>query len=382
MRLSARAVLLGLVTAIAATADPRVARAGDVTVARRIFAEGVRLYQRGDWEGARRLFREADAEYHSPTIDYNLGLTEERLGHPQAAVDRYEAYLAANGDKGELASSAAVAIAQIKARSTRLRIETTPPGGRIFVDGAALDEPAPTHLLVPAGHHVIVAQGDGWRDEQTIEVRGAGDALSVVLSGSPAPPVTAAPIAAPSPLDPTSPEPVGAKEPTADAAPSEPRPDAVVWGAAFAMAPMYLLGVSNPAAANSREAASFIAGPLVEIGYALTDRFELLGRALVGIGPDGDPSYGYMGGPGLSYRVGDALWLGASFLGGRIETRVHDTRYGTELVFGTMLEAGIVILRKPYGEWLASVQPSVLLARNEVNNTTLFLPISFGYRAY
>ena len=48
------------------------------------------LYQTGDWEGAARHFREADAEHHAPAIVYNLGLSEEKLGHPQAAVDAYE----------------------------------------------------------------------------------------------------------------------------------------------------------------------------------------------------------------------------------------------------------------------------------------------------
>jgi len=86
----------------------------------------VKLYQQGDYEGARRLFKQADAEHHAPAIVYNLALAEEKLRHPQAAVDAYEAYVGEVGEQGELSSSAAVAIAQIKTRPTTLRIATKP----------------------------------------------------------------------------------------------------------------------------------------------------------------------------------------------------------------------------------------------------------------
>ena len=111
--------LLGLASALPA-------RAGDVEAARRAFADGVQLFRVGDYEGARRLFLKADAEHHAPAIVYNLGMAEERLGHPQPAVDAYEAYVAEAGESGEFSSSATVAIAQLKARSTRLRISTEP----------------------------------------------------------------------------------------------------------------------------------------------------------------------------------------------------------------------------------------------------------------
>src|SRR5207244_3515958 len=118
LRASARDVVLTIALLLSST---QPAHAGDVEVARKIFADGVKLYQQGDYEGARRLFKQADAEHHAPAIVYNLALAEEKLRHPQAAVDAYEAYVAEVGDRGELSSSAAVAIAQIKARATKLR---------------------------------------------------------------------------------------------------------------------------------------------------------------------------------------------------------------------------------------------------------------------
>src|SRR5688500_5278260 len=101
LRASARDGLL--IVALLVCAPPR-AHAGDVDAARKIFAEGVKLYQQGDWEGARRLFKKADEEHHAPTIVYNLALADEKRGALQAAVDAYEAYVAEVGEKGEYSS--------------------------------------------------------------------------------------------------------------------------------------------------------------------------------------------------------------------------------------------------------------------------------------
>lgn len=335
----------------------------------------MKLYRAGDYEGARRLFVQADAEHHAPPIVYNLALAEEKLNHLDAAVERYEAYVAEVGAKGELAPAAAIAIAQIKARATKLRIETKPPGARVFVDGTPLGEPSPATVLVPAGRHVVVVQGDGWRAEEDVTAAGGGDAVTVTLAEAPQREDGSAPPAAPAP----APEP----------APPEGS-EGLAWGAAFAIVPAYLLGVDtrdkSPAEAaattNARDAATIVAGPLVEIGWALSPDFVFLARGAAGIGPDAKPSYAFMGGPGLSARVASRLWVGATFLGGQLETRAFDARYGTDLVFGTMLEVNAVILKKTHGEWIAGLQPALLLTRRDQDNTTFFFPLTFGYRAY
>ena len=381
MRAAARYLLLA-----ALVASP--ARAGDVELARKTFAEGVKLFQRGDYEGARRLFRDADREHHAPAIVYNLALAEEKLGHAQAAVDAYEAYVAEVGDQGELSSAAAVAIAQLRARSTRLRIETKPPGARLFVDGTALREPSPTSYLVPAGHHLVFAQGDGWTKEEEIEARGTGDTMQVILDGPAEPPK---PAPQPLPVEPTPdpPKPVPAKPEMPAEPPAEP--DAIVWGAQFAIVPCFLLPVTertpeqiaagdNPL--NTASGLSILAGANGELGWALTERFEFFARGFIGIGPDAKPSYGYWLGPAISYRVGTSAWLGASFIGGEIATRLRGVPYGTDQVFGMTLEAMFSILKKPHGEWLIGLQPGFLLTHMQNDNTTFFFPVMFGYRAY
>lgn len=363
----------------------RPASAGDVAKARKVFADGVRLYQTGDYEGARRLFKEADAEHHAPAIVYNIGLAEERLGHRQAAVDAYESYVAEAGERGDLTGAAVAAIAQLRASSTKLRIESKPAGARVFLDGSTLGEATPTTVLVGAGHHVIVAQGEGWRAERDLEAKGGGEALTVALEEPPR--VTAV---APPMLD-VPPSPPAIAIVPVDASPPVRRtlepaePEDLVWGAAFAIAPAVMLGVPQDAAGtkeNTKNIATVLAGPLLEIGYALSENIEFLGRGLIGIGPDAKPSTMYMGGPGLSFRFFDRLWLGATFIGGRIDSARSGVPYSTDLVFGVIGEASIVVIKKPHGEWLVGLQPSFLLTEMRNDNTTLFIPMSFGYRGY
>ena len=373
-------VLAALVSSVASDA-----RADDVEAARKDFAEGVRLYQRGDYEGARRLFKKADTEHHAAPVLYNLARTEERLLRAQAAVDAYEAYVGEAGEGGEFTGAAVVAITQIKARSTRLRIETRPTGARIFVDGFPLSDSSPTTFLVSAGHHVVVAQGEAFRAERDVEVTGNGDSLSVTLE---APLSDASAPLSPSDthsLPPTPPTPPSPPVATAVAdhpsLPPPAAPDGFVWGAAFALAPYHLIGAAS-SLPNSESKTQVMAGAILEAGHAVTDRFEFLARGFVALGPDGKPSYAIMGGPGLSLRIGTSVWLGATFLAGQIETVAEGKRYGTDVVFGTMLEATFVVLPTSAGQWTVGIQPGLLLTNKPPDNTTFFFPLSFGYRAY
>jgi hypothetical protein len=372
-----------LLFAVALLATTEGAKAGDVARARQIFGEGVRRYQAGDFEGALRLFRQADEEHHAAAITYNMGLAEEKLGHLHAALEAYETYLQEAGPKADLATAATEAAAQIKARTTRLMIETRPPGGTVLVDGTKLRYPAPTSVVVPAGQHQVRAEGDGWSNEREVTARGVGDGLILILERpeqQPPPPVAKA-SEEPSSLSPARPLPAPMTDGDRAAEERPSGPDGLVWGATFAITPAYMLGVTTAGANNATGGLSIVAGPVLELGYALTEKVEFLGRALFGIGPDGKPSYAYMGGPGLSYHAGP-VWLGATFIGGQLETRVHGVRYGTDIVFGGMLEANVVVIDKPQGQWLAGVQPSMLLTEMRQDNTAFFVPLSFGYRSY
>jgi hypothetical protein len=222
----------------------------------------------------------------------------------------------------------------------------------------------------------VVAQGEGWRAEADVEAQGAGDTLAVSLktpdaSAPPAPPVSPAqPAVPPAVVDDRVAEPKAAAV-----------PDGLVWGAAFALAPYHLLGAGN-GTSNAEATTQVVAGAILEVGHAVTDRFEFLARGFVALGPDGHPTYAFMGGPGLSLRLGSSLWLGATFLGGKLETVSNEVRYGTDLVFGAMAEATVAIIATTHGQWTVGMQPGVLLTDKQRDNTAFFFPLTFGYRAY
>lgn len=369
MRLSGALLLVCVVIASAGEAR---ADADDPEGARRDFGDGVRLLQLGDFEGARRLFKQADAKHHAVSIVYNLGLAEERLGHVQAAVDAYEAYVSEAGDAGELSATAAVAIAQVKSRSTRLRIGTTPAGARLFVDGAPLIEASPAIWLVSAGHHVIVAQGNGWRAEQDVEARGVGDVVEVTMqpTANAAVPATAAPVPATS----------GERGETVT--PPTHAPDGLVWGAAFALVPFHMFGAVNKDRGNGDGTTQMAAGGIVELGYVIADEVALLVRSLIAFGPDGEPTTLHMSGIGLSVRVARRVWLGASFIGGQLATEARSAPFQTDLVFGALFEATYAVISTRLGQWSVGVQPGFLLATEGYENPAIVLPVTFGFHAY
>ncbi len=243
-------------------------------------------------------------------------------------------------------------------------------GARLFVDGTALAEPSPTALLVSAGHHVIVAEANTWRGEQDVEARGTGDVLEVMVKPS---------AAVPAPRADGDADVAGVAEPRAAASDG---PDGVVWGATFALVPFHLLGAPNKDKGNGLGATQMAAGGIVEIGYALTDRFVLLARSLIAFGPDAKPTTLHMSGIGFSIRAGSYLWLGASFIGGQLATRAKDANYQTNLVFGTILEASVAVITTRFGQWMVGFQPGLLLATKAYENAAFVLPFTFGFRAY
>ena len=368
-----RASLL-LAALLLGSASP--ARANALTDARAHFADGVRRYQEGDYEGARFLFQQANTEHHAAAIVYNVARAEERLSHPQAAVDAYDAYIAEAGEKGEFTQAAVLALARIRASSPQLHIESKPAGARLFVDGTQARDPAPTRVLVPPGRHHIVAEGEGWRAETDVEATSPG-AVPVTLV---APENASTGPAAPPPARGAPARDVGAAAPSARGV-----SDGFVAGAQFVLVPHDF--IATKASASSSFGLS--AGLLADAGYALTDNLILVGRGLVTVGSKGSPGTVLMGiGVGMSYRVHESIWIGAAFMGGRAllpgafnPVGDEQRRFDTDYVFCPSLEISVAVLTKPYGQWLLSAYPGYFFA-SPTDNDVFFVPIGFGLRTY
>jgi hypothetical protein len=363
------------------------ALADDVADARGHFADGVRRFGDGDFEGARRLFLQAEHEHHAPVILYNLARAEERLGHPQAAVDAYERYLAEAGARAEFAEPAAIAVADLRARSGRVRIESKPQGARAFVDGNPLQEPTPTSVLLPAGLHHVVVEGETWRASSDFEATGGHDlTVTVERPESASPPLIATP---PLVLPPPKP-------------PLAPRqgPDGFVYGASFVVAPFVFFGAVSPttnphfdAMGNPHQTSNgdwqwgFEAAISAEAGYAFAPRAEILLRGFAGLGSTCKnvlASHIVAGGPAISYRLTDSVWIGASAIGGNGATcrgQSEFANYSTGLVLSPSVDLAIAVVTNAYGQWVITASVANFFA-DAKNNILLYVPLGFGVRFF
>lgn len=378
-----RALVLPCAIALALLASPAAADSPRDT-AKRLFADGVARFQAGDFAGARDLFAAADRAQHAPAITYNLARAEEKLGHAQEALEAYDAFVAEAGTGSELAQAAALAAADLRASTSPVRIESDPSGARVRLDGRELVQRTPTAVAVPAGEHVVEVEEGSFRASRRIVTEGRGRGLVVLLARgasdvSPAAPAAgaAAPAPAASSRPPASPESPGSRAPA-----SAPAPAGVVLGVGFAITPYVLFPATRAGVANDSTVVAVVAGPSVDVGYAVSDVFEVLVRGYAAIGPEGKPSYAYGFGPGFSIRAHEKLWLGAGFLGGRLDTFLGGARYDTDLVFGGRAEASLAVVGTDYGQWTVFAEPSVLLTQSDRDNTCVFVPLGLGLRTY
>lgn len=368
-----------------------VAGADDVDAAREHFKHGVTAFEAGDHAAALSAFRAADQARHAPAITYNIARALESLGRVHAALREYERYVAEAGGDGEFVSAATVAIAQIKSRSTVLRVETEPPGARVSIDGERLEEPSPTSVWLIRGAHRVEVQLGSWSEARTIDVPGGGSAsvLSFVRSASrpTAHEVRAVPAQKPLP----APAPKRAK----------PAPDGLMGGAGLSISGYKFIGQTSEQDQGAKTESDSTAKGLVfglafDVGWALGSRVGLLLRGTGGIGSSrGELAAVGAGGPVLSYRVGRDWWVGAGVVVGGSRADADATRtpvasasssssstgitYDTDFAVGPTLELSYALGENDTGQWLVSLQPGVLLTTSG-ENTSAFMPLVIGHR--
>jgi hypothetical protein len=383
-----RALVLGLLLAL--TAAP-LAHA-DAKDARAAFQAGVTAFQDGSFELALGKFQEADRLGHAPAITYNIARTCEKLERPQEAYEAYEAYVAEAGEGGEFTSAAIVAIAQLKARSTRLSIESTPPGAEITLDGRAVAQKTPLTVLVARGPHRLSLALDAWHEERAYEAPGGGSAgqLVFVRSGEPTPAPAAAPAAA-------------APARKADARvlpPRAPELDGLLGSAGLSLSAYRFIGQADESSGGAQTKSESAAGGLVfgltiDVGYALSPRAALMLRLFGGLG-SAEQALATLGmaGPVFAYRVSTSWWTGGGIAAGAGRADADATTtdnsgaildsqisFKTNLALGPTLELGYVIDQNAGGAWLVELMPTVLITVSS-RESTIILPLTLGYRWY
>ena len=158
-----RTTILLLALAMVSTAPRWVAAQDQRTQARAKLAEGVVLYERGDYSGALSLFREAYALFPSPRIHFNMAEAYRALARPVEAIEGYRRFLQETPDvSSQQRSDAERALVDLSRQVSTLTVVADANGARIVVDGRPVGTtPHNGAILLAAGPHQVVVEKDG-----------------------------------------------------------------------------------------------------------------------------------------------------------------------------------------------------------------------------
>lgn len=214
----------------------------DTIVARNQFIKGVNLARQEQWSDAYPPLSDAWKHKKHWQIALNLGRVEFELGKYRDAAIHFEFVLRAPelarpsdgpDPRGNDRSLAVVWLAKAKSKLGHIRVDASPPGARIFVDGAPVGEvPLAGQVDVDPGKHTVEVGLDSVSKSKEVELQ-SGDEVTVQLKVRPPPSSSAT--ARPPPAPPPPPR------PPADA-PAEPFPvRSVVLGTSAVLAATALI---------------------------------------------------------------------------------------------------------------------------------------------
>jgi len=161
--------------------------------ARKHFAEGTRLYKRGQYREAIAEFQAAyNLQPHSVVL-FNLAQCHEKLGELQEALEAYEQYLKQEPSAPDGANVAAM-VANLKQRLSvqRLEIETQPAGAAVSLDGVPGGK-TPYAAPHPLGKHAVELSLSGYETVKKQVSLGADAPLRLELVLTPTPTPTPTP---------------------------------------------------------------------------------------------------------------------------------------------------------------------------------------------
>jgi tetratricopeptide (TPR) repeat protein len=360
---------------LAAGAD---AQEAGLDEARVHFERGVALFEKDDFVGALEAFEQADRASHVPAITYNIARARESLGQAQAALEAYEAYLAEAGAEGDYLAAATVALTSLKARATKLRVETEPSGATVRVDGAVLREKSPATVWVFRGPHRVDVELDEWSAGIDVVAKGNGTSEAVRLERPAAPEF--------------SPKPVVVRP--------EPGPEGL--GAGIGLSLNYaalIVKADRPSAQNDSDGTyrttSLRFGVVLEVGYALSPRSVVSLKGDCGLGSTEKAFFSLgMGSLTYAWRATPDWWLSAGGIMGSSDEVLGATYtplfgpredesivLGGNLAIGPVVGATLVLDRDDDGEWALGIHPSLLLGTAQ-GQSTLFVPLVLGRRWY
>lgn len=131
--------------------------------AKALTAEGRRLYEQGDYEGALRKFSDAFDVFPAAKIQFNLGQAYRGLARDVEAIAAFEEFLARERDADPGArDEASRYVAELRKKVASVDLTCDVEGATVLVDGRRVGTtPIAGPILVAAGPHQIVVQKEG-----------------------------------------------------------------------------------------------------------------------------------------------------------------------------------------------------------------------------
>ena len=129
--------------------------------ARKLFAEGNKSLDAGDYTTALDKFRGALTRWNNPKILINIGTTLVALGRYAEAADTYE--LALKHPELDKAKKPEIekALKEAEAKSGKVKIVVSPTDAKVSVDGKALTGSPPFLVRLDPGKHAVIAEKTG-----------------------------------------------------------------------------------------------------------------------------------------------------------------------------------------------------------------------------
>lgn len=191
----------------------------DLNAAKKHYGEGDKKYKAGDYAGALEEFKAANDIKSTPQAERYIGMCEDALHHPAAALEWYDKFLAhvpeKLADQGEEIKKRE---AEVKATPGKVHVDSTPPGASLTVDDKPQNGVTPLDVDLAPGTHTLKLTAAGRAPtSKSVDVAFASTStVAVTLPEEVAPPP---------PQPPPPPPPVVETPPPAPLAPPPPPPE-------------------------------------------------------------------------------------------------------------------------------------------------------------
>ena len=154
--------------ALAFAADPAADLAEEADLQ---FELGVQAYKRRDFQGALEHLLASNRLVPNRNVTFNVARAYEQMGRYAEAFRHYSEYRAVETDPERL-KVADEALARMRPFVALVRVETDPPGARIYVDRKDLGSrgETPRLLALDPGTHEIIVDREGYHEAQASSV--------------------------------------------------------------------------------------------------------------------------------------------------------------------------------------------------------------------